>query len=101
MCGIFSKQHPSTYAQQTRSIRLSGHATSIRLEARFWEILEEIAGKESMTLPKFLNILYSEALEAQGDVNNFASLLRVDCLVYLSNRPAHAAIVAARQEAAA
>lgn len=91
MCKIFASQDPATYACATRSVRLCGHATSIRLEALFWEILEEIARREGLALPKFLNTLYREALEIQGEVVNFASLLRVACLVYLGNRAAHAA----------
>ena len=39
MCKIFSKQPVEAYTCQTRSVRLSGHATSIRLEGAFWNIL--------------------------------------------------------------
>ena len=41
MCHIFSAQSPKTYGSQTRSVRLGGHVTSIRLERVFWDILEE------------------------------------------------------------
>ena len=46
MCRIFAGQDPATYDSVTKSVRLSGHATSIRLEAQFWEILAEIAERE-------------------------------------------------------
>ena len=101
MCRLFARQDPATYAWVTRSVRLSGHATSIRLEARFWEILAEIAAKEGVTLPKFLNLLHAEALEAQGDVGNFASLLRVACLVYLRDPAAHDAALADKARSSA
>ncbi len=52
MCRIFAGQAPQTYAYQTRSVRLSGHSTSIRLEAAFWNILEEIAAAEHLSLGK-------------------------------------------------
>lgn len=84
MCHIFAGQDPRSYAFETRSVRLSGHPTSVRLEARFWTILEEIAGTQGMPMAKFLSQLYEEALEIHGDVANFASLLRCCCLNYLS-----------------
>ena len=43
MCHLFASQSPDSYAFETRSIRLNGQSTSIRLEKVFWEILEEIA----------------------------------------------------------
>jgi predicted DNA-binding ribbon-helix-helix protein len=85
MCRIFAGQDPASYESITKSIRLGGHATSIRLEARFWDILSEIAAGQNIPLPRFLTTLYDEALEIHGHVANFASLLRVSCLVYLSH----------------
>lgn len=84
MCRIFAGQDPCTYACETRSVRLMGHPTSVRLEAKFWTTIEEIAASQDMPLPKFLSLLYEEALEIHGEVQNFASLLRCTCLVYLS-----------------
>ena len=43
MCHLFASQCPDSYAFETRSIRLNGQSTSIRLEKVFWEILEDIA----------------------------------------------------------
>jgi predicted DNA-binding ribbon-helix-helix protein len=84
MCQIFAGQDPANYAYETRSVRLMGHATSVRLEAQFWVIVEEIAAAQGMPLPRFLTTLYEEALEIHGEVSNFASLLRCCCLNYLS-----------------
>jgi len=97
MCRIFRRQDASTYAAETRAIRLSGHATSIRLEAAFWDILEQIAAHEGMSLGRFVSILHDEILDNQGEVQNFASLLRVTCTHYLQNRDAYLAEIMARQ----
>jgi len=40
------------YESQTRSLRIDGHSTSIRLEMAFWDTLEEIASKQDMSLAK-------------------------------------------------
>lgn len=85
MCHIFAGQDPASYAFETRSVRLMGHPTSVRLEAKFWRIVEEIAADQRLPLPKFLSKLYEEALELHGEVSNFASLLRCCCLVYLAH----------------
>ena len=84
MCYVFAGQDPETYAYHTRSVRLGGHSTSIRLESKFWTILDEIAAAQDLSMPKFLSQLYDEALEIHGNVGNFASLLRCACLIYLS-----------------
>jgi predicted DNA-binding ribbon-helix-helix protein len=99
MCRIFRRQDPATYAAETRAVRLSGHATSIRLEAAFWDILEEIARQEGMSLGRFVSTLHDEILFDQGKVQNFASLLRVSCLHYLQNRDLYLAELARRQPA--
>jgi predicted DNA-binding ribbon-helix-helix protein len=90
MCRLFISQDPATYASETRPVRLHGHATSIRLEAAFWEILEEIAAREAMSVARFVSVLHDEILAKEGDVPNFASFLRVTCLHYLRNQDAHA-----------
>ena len=91
MCQLFAAQRPETYASQTRSVRIGGHATSIRLEAVFWEILEELAQHQGLSLGKFVTMLHDEVLALHGEVHNFASLLRCSCIVYLTEvRPAAA-----------
>ncbi len=83
MCQLFAGQDPATYAYVARSVRLAGHATSIRLEAAFWDILDEIAQRQDLTTPRFLSMLYDEVIELHGKVSNFSSLLRVACVLYL------------------
>ncbi|MBS7545415.1 ribbon-helix-helix domain-containing protein [Ancylobacter oerskovii] len=83
MCQIFAGQDPETYAFQTRSVRIGGHSTSIRLEAAFWAILDQVAAHQGMSLGKFITKLHDEVLELHGEVRNFASLLRCSCLIHL------------------
>lgn len=96
MCQIFAGQNPRSYECITRSVRLDGHATSIRLEATFWEILDRLAAEQDMTTPRFLSTLYDEVLELNGEVHNFASLLRVSCVLYLQGP--ERVVMQARQE---
>jgi predicted DNA-binding ribbon-helix-helix protein len=84
MCRIFAAQPPEAYASETRSVRLGGHVTSVRLEAAFWTILEEIAESQSVTVPKFLTKLHDEVLHSGAKGQNFASLLRCACLTYVT-----------------
>jgi predicted DNA-binding ribbon-helix-helix protein len=90
MCNVFAGQDPANYAYETRSVRLMGHATSVRLEAKFWVILEQIAAAQGMPMSKFLSLLHEEALEIHGEISNFSSLLRCCCLNFLDKEFEHA-----------
>ncbi|WP_376787824.1 ribbon-helix-helix domain-containing protein [Aliamphritea hakodatensis] len=83
MCHIFAGQNPESYRFITRSIRLDGHSTSVKLEAKFWLILDKIAHEQTMSTPQFLSCIYDEALTVNKDVPNFASLLRCACVLYM------------------
>ncbi|WP_181703609.1 ribbon-helix-helix domain-containing protein [Chthonobacter albigriseus] len=83
MCHIFASQAPASYAFETRSIRLNGQSTSIRLERIFWSVLEMIAAKEGLSVPKFISTLHDEVLNIRGEAPNFTSHLRCICLVAL------------------
>jgi predicted DNA-binding ribbon-helix-helix protein len=85
MCKMFASLPVETFTSETRSVRLGGHATSIRLEQAFWSILEEIAGAQGVSLPKFLTKLHDEVLEGSEARRNFASLLRCACLTYVAD----------------
>ena len=99
MCHIFAGQDPANYTFETRSVRLMGHPTSVRLEAKFWVVLEEIAAAQDMPMSKFLSLLYEEALEIHGEVANFASLLRCCCINFLDPEFDVAALKAEAAEA--
>jgi len=85
MCQIFASIPREEYDYQSRSVRIQGHVTSIRLEAMFWNILEESANAQEMTLAQFLSQLYDEVLKLHGEVYNFSSLLRCGCINYLNH----------------
>lgn len=86
MCDIYASTDPSLYQSVARSVRIGGVVTSIKVERRFWQILEDIAAEGGMSLAQFLTQLHDEVIERQGEVGNFASLLRVVCATYLNRR---------------
>jgi predicted DNA-binding ribbon-helix-helix protein len=88
MCGIYSGADPILYESLSRSIRLHGVVTSIRLENLFWDVLAEIASGERLTTNGFIAKLYDEIIEQHGEVPNLASILRVSCLRYLARAAA-------------
>jgi predicted DNA-binding ribbon-helix-helix protein len=96
MCRLFKTQDPATYASETRPMRLHGHCTSVRLEAAYWDTLEEIAGHEGVSVARFCATLHDEMQQQGGEVSNFASMLRVTCLHYLRNQDAYFTQIAAR-----
>jgi predicted DNA-binding ribbon-helix-helix protein len=85
MCRLFAHQPQRNHTSQTRSLRIGGHCTTIRLEMSFWDTLEEIAAKEGTSLAKLLNNLHQEVLNHHGEIKNLASMLRCCCLTYMSN----------------
>ena len=97
MCQIFAGQDPENYRNVTRSVRLGGFSTSVRLENRFWQLLDLIAAEQDMTTPQFLSTVYDEALHINGEICNFASLLRCACTLYLERHDTVMASVKAEQ----
>jgi len=83
MCEVFAGQDPQRYRPVNRSVRIGGHSTSIQIEAAFWDLIDEISESQGMSTSRFLSTLYDEALEINGSVPNFASLLRTSCLIYI------------------
>ncbi|MFZ6642743.1 ribbon-helix-helix domain-containing protein [Undibacterium sp. TC4M20W] len=84
MCEIFIKADPGLYESRARSLRLHGVVTSIRLENIFWNVLEEIAQRDSMNTNQLITKLYDELIAYRGHIDNFSSFLRVCCLRYTS-----------------
>jgi predicted DNA-binding ribbon-helix-helix protein len=82
MCEVFISADPQSYECRTRSVRLHGVVTSIRLENLFWLVLEEIARRDGMGVGQLITKLYDELIAARGEVGNFASFLRVSALRY-------------------
>ena len=84
MCEVFISADPQSYESRTRSVRLHGVVTSIRLENLFWQVLEEIAARDGMSPSQLITKLYDELVAFRGEVDNFTSFLRVCCLRYFS-----------------
>ncbi len=84
MCDIYTSADPIHYEQRTRSVRIHGMVTSIRLENLCWDILARIAAKDKMTTNQLICRLYEEIVERQGKVENLSSFLRISCMRYLS-----------------
>ncbi|MEB0014440.1 ribbon-helix-helix domain-containing protein [Glaciimonas sp. Gout2] len=85
MCEIYLKADPIQYELRTRSIRIHGVVTSVRLENLCWDILARIARKDDMTTNQLISQLYSEVIQQQGKIGNFCAFLRVSCMRYLSS----------------
>jgi predicted DNA-binding ribbon-helix-helix protein len=85
MCQIFINADPQLYASRSRSIRLQGVATSLRLENLFWQVLEEIGQRDGLSVPQLVGRLYEELMHSGrlDETTNFSSFLRVSCLRYL------------------
>ncbi len=83
MCRLFIGADPDLWVSQTRSIRMDGMVTSVRLENMFWTVLEEIAAKDDLNVPQLLHQLYNESIDEGHDLGNFTSFLRVCCLRFI------------------
>lgn len=86
MCRVLTTQSSQRFRKVSRSVRISGHSTSVRLEAAFWQVLEDIARMEGLSTSKLISTLYDEALELHGNMSNLASMLRTVCLIYQEER---------------
>jgi len=84
MCQLFINADSQLWTSRTKSLRIEGVVTSIRLEEFFWETLEEMAHRDNMNVNQMISKLYLESLDADHDLGNFTSFLRVCCSRYLS-----------------
>lgn len=84
MCKLFINADAELWKSSTRSLRIDGMVTSVRLENYFWSTLEIIARRDDMNIPQMLTRLYHESIDAGHDLGNFTSFLRVCCMRYLA-----------------
>ena len=96
MCNVYVSADPIVYECRTRSLRIKGVLTTIRLENQFWDVLAEIALKEDKTTNQLITKLHEELYALRGDDPNFTSFLRVCCLRYFSVAGGDAVTVAPR-----
>lgn len=86
MCDFFVKADPILYEQRTRTVRIHGVLTSIRVENFVWDTLASLAAEEGLTTNALIVQFHDEILRHRGDVQNFSSFLRVTCMRYLRRR---------------
>lgn len=86
MCELYIKADPILYESRTRSLRIHGVITTLRLENQFWDILTEMAAGEGLTTNQLITNLYEEITKARDEVVNFSSFLRVCCTRYLAQQ---------------
>lgn len=79
MCKLFIGAETDLWQNQTRSIRIEGMVTSVRLEAFFWSVLEEIGARDGLSFSQLIARLHCESIQEGHDLENFASFLRVCC----------------------
>ncbi|WP_372739908.1 ribbon-helix-helix domain-containing protein [Neptunomonas sp.] len=84
MCKLFIQADAELWSSSTRSLRIDGMVTSIRLENYFWTILDNISNRDGMNIPQMITRLYHESIDADHDLGNFTSFLRVCCMRYLA-----------------
>ena len=71
----------------SRSVRLTGFSTCLRLEAVYWGILERIAEANCCSVSAVLSYVDREVHLRQGGVRNFSGLIRVICVAWLLDPP--------------
>ena len=86
MCEFFVKADPIQYEQRSRTVRIHGVLTSLRLENMMWDVLAEMAEDEGKTTNALISLFHDEILSHRGEVPNFASFLRVTCMRYLRRK---------------
>ena len=83
MCEYFVKADPILYELRSRSLRIHGVLTSIRLENMVWDVLAEMASSEGRTTNGLIVQFHDEIMAQRNEVPNFTSFLRVTCMRYL------------------
>jgi predicted DNA-binding ribbon-helix-helix protein len=69
----------------SRSVRLNGFATCLRLEQVYWDILARMAKINSCSVSALLSYVDREVHLRHGGVKNFSGLVRVVCVVHSLN----------------
>jgi predicted DNA-binding ribbon-helix-helix protein len=86
MCEFFVKADPILYESRSRTVRIHGVLTSIRVENFVWDTLASLAAEENITTNALIAKFHDEILRYRGDVLNFSSFLRVTCMRYLRRK---------------
>jgi predicted DNA-binding ribbon-helix-helix protein len=65
----------------SRSVRLNGYATCLRLEQVYWNILGNMAADNGCSVSSLLSHVDREVHLRHGGVKNFSALVRVVCVM--------------------
>ncbi|MDR9862480.1 MULTISPECIES: ribbon-helix-helix domain-containing protein [Pseudomonas] len=65
----------------SRSVRLNGYATCLRLEQVYWNILGNMAEDNCCSISTLLSHVDREVHLRHGGVKNFSALVRVVCVM--------------------
>ncbi|MCD5996812.1 ribbon-helix-helix domain-containing protein [Pseudomonas sp. CDFA 602] len=80
----FVEDFNMTLAQpHSKSVRLNGLATCLRLEKVYWNILAGIANSNHCSVNAVLSYIDREVHLRYGGVKNFSGLIRVVCVAHL------------------
>lgn len=80
----FVEDFNMTLAQpHSKSVRLNGLATCLRLENVYWNILSMIARSNDCSVNAVLSYIDREVHLRYGGVKNFSGLIRVVCVAHL------------------
>lgn len=78
-----ARKHGQTGFMKKRSVKISGHETSISLEDQFWDALKEIAETRGLSL----NSLIAEIDEERE--GNLSSAMRIYTLEWFKQKMGH------------
>ena len=71
------------YEPVSRSLRIEGYSTSVRLERVFWDVLDHIAAARHISTCSLVGEIYRDVHQSGEPLGNFSSVLRVICLRHL------------------
>lgn len=80
-----SPEELDLYEPVSRSMRIEGYSTSVRLERIFWDVLDRMAAEQHQTVCGLVGSIYQEMHNSRDTPNNFTSILRVICLKHLEH----------------
>jgi predicted DNA-binding ribbon-helix-helix protein len=70
------QQRPGRQQVVKHSVRIAGHATSVSLEAAFWDALGEIAGRRGLSVTALLSEIDAER---SGNLSSAARVFVLEC----------------------
>lgn len=83
---LFDQSDRTLWDSTTRSIRIGGTVTSVRLENFFWRVLGDMASEAGLQIPQLLTALSKESSSSSDRLTNFTSFVRVCCGRYLDTK---------------